>query len=284
EFSEIMADAAHLIEKLLKESGKTAADIQAIGMGTPGIPGIKEKTVIYASNFPKVRHGNLQDEMRKYFPGVNAFVENDANAAAYGEALAGAAKGVRDAVVVTLGTGVGGGVIIGGKISSHFNNVGSEIGHQVINFNGPACPCGRCGCFEAYASATALIRQTKEMMEAYPHSVMHDIVNHNYDNVNGKTAFDAAKQGDEAGLRVVKNYIEYLGIGIVNIINVFQPEAVVIGGGICKEGEYLLAPLREYVSRYIYTPDDVPTAKLTTAKLGNDAGIIGAAMLWKQQA
>lgn len=284
EFSEIMEDAAHLIEKLLEESGKTAADIQAIGMGSPGIPGIEEKSVIYACNFPKVRHGKLQDEMRKYFPGVNAYVENDANAAAYGEILAGAAKGMKDAVVVTLGTGVGGGVIIDGKICAGFNHAGSEIGHMVLNFNGPACACGRYGCFECYASATALINQTKEMIQAYPDSIIHEMIHHNPDNVNGKTAFDAAKQGDEAGMKIVKTYIEYLGVGVVNIINVFQPEAIVIGGGICKEGEYLLSRLEDYVNRFIYTPEEVPTTKLTTAKLGNDAGIIGAAMLWKQQA
>ncbi len=284
EFSEIMEDAAHLIEKLLDEAGLTGADIQAIGMGTPGIPGIEEKSVVYACNFPKVKHGKLQDEMRKYFPGVNAYVENDANAAAYGEILAGAAKGLKDAVVVTLGTGVGGGVIVDGKIYAGFNHCGSEIGHMVLNFNGPACNCGRKGCFEVYASATALINQTKEMIQSYPDSVIHEMIDHNPDKVNGKVPFDAAQQGDRAGEKIIKNYLEYLGVGLVNIINIFQPEAIVIGGGICKQGENLLAPLREYVKHYIYTPDEIPTTKLMTAQLGNDAGIIGAAMLWKQQA
>ncbi len=284
EFSEIMADAAALIQKLLDENGFAAADIKSIGMGTPGIPGIEEKSVVYACNFPKVHHGKLQDEMRKYFPGVTAYVENDANAAAYGEMLAGAAKGLKDAVVVTLGTGVGGGVIVDGKICAGFNHCGSEIGHMVLNFNGPSCACGRKGCFEVYASATALINQTKEMIQSYPDSIIHEMIDHNPDNINGKVPFDAAQQGDRAGEKVIKNYLEYLGVGLVNIINIFQPEAIVIGGGVCKQGENLLAPLREYVKRYIYTPDEIPTTKLMTAELGNDAGIIGAAMLWKQQA
>ena len=281
-FGEIMKDAADLINRLVAESGRTAAEIRAIGMGAPGVPDVEKKTVIYACNLPQVHHSSLKDEMAKYFPGVPVYVENDANAAAYGEILAGAAKGLANAVVVTLGTGVGGGVIIDNKIYAGFNHAGSEIGHMVLNFNGPKCGCGRSGCFEAYASATALIQQTKEMIQSYPDSVIHDMIDHNPDNINGKTAFDAAKQGDRAGEKIVSKYLEYLGIGVMNIVNMLQPEAIVIGGGICKEGEYLLAPLRKYVATYAYT-NEVPQTKLLAASLGNDAGIIGAAMLWKQQ-
>ncbi len=281
-FSDIMYDAAQLIRRLLQEAGKTEADIQSIGMGSPGIPDVEKKTIICASSFPQIHHSDAQAELQKYFPGVPVYVENDANAAAYGEILAGAAAGLANAVVVTLGTGVGGGVIIEKKIYAGFNHGGSELGHMVLNFNGPKCGCGRNGCFEVYASATALIQQTADMIQSYPDSIIHEMIGHDPSKINGKTAFDAAKQGDRAGQKTVAKYIEYLGVGVVNIINIFQPEAIVIGGGICKEGEYLLSRLNEFVQRYLYTTE-IPNAKLMTATLGNDAGIIGAAMLWKQQ-
>lgn len=280
EFSEIMKDAAGLIQRLLAEAGLTASDVEAIGMGSPGVPNVEEREIVYASTFPKMRHANAQTELQKYFPGIPVYVENDANAAAYGEILAGAAKDVGDAVVVTLGTGVGGGVIIDKKIYAGFNHCGSELGHMVLNFNGPHCDCGRDGCFEVYASATALIKQTAEMIEKYPESCIHQMIGGDSANINGKTAFDAAKQGDEAGKRIVENFITYLGVGLANVVNVFQPEVIVIGGGICKEGDYLLNPLRDYLKRFTYTTE-VPATQLKAAKLGNDAGIIGAAMLWK---
>lgn len=280
-FEEIISDAAQLIQELLLKVGKTAADIQYIGMGSPGIPDAENGIIVYASTFPHMAYSNAQAEFEKYFPGVKVYVENDANAAAYGEYLAGAAKGVDNAVMVTLGTGVGGGVIINQKIYSGFNNNGSELGHMVLNFNGPACSCGRNGCFEVYASATAIIKQTEETIQSYPDSVIHQMINHDPSKLNGKIPFDAARQGDRAGQRIVDKYIEYLGVGIANVVNLFQPEVIVIGGGICKEGDYLLKPLFAYVDSQKYS-DKVPQPKLVTAILGNDAGIIGAAMLWKQ--
>lgn len=281
-YDEIMYDAAQLINKLLAENGMTIADVQGIGLGAPGVPDVHKKVIVAASTFPQVNFSNVQEELYKYFPNVPVYVENDANAAAYGEILAGAAKHVSNAVVITLGTGIGGGVIIDNKIYAGFNHAGSEIGHIVINFNGPDCECGRKGCFELYASATALIKQTAEVIQSYPDSVIHDMIQHNPANINGKIPFDAAKQGDRAGQKIVSKFIEYLSVGIVNIINAFQPEVIVIGGGISNQGEYLLAPLREYVAPQLYT-DRIKMAELVTATLGNDAGIIGAAMLWKQQ-
>ncbi len=281
-FCEIMHDAAQLIKKLLAETGTSIQGIKSIGLGSPGTPDVEKKTIVVASTFPLINNDNAEAELHKYFPGIPVYVENDANAAAYGEVLAGATREVETAVVVTLGTGVGGGVIINKKIYAGFNHGGSELGHMVLDFNGPACECGRNGCFELYASATALIKQTAETIQEYPDSIIHEMIDRNPANINGKTAFDAAKKGDIAGEKIVSNFIAYLGIGIGNIINLFQPEVIVIGGGICKEGEYLLSPLNNYVRKYLYT-DKVPTAELRVASLGNDAGIIGAAMLWKQQ-
>ncbi len=282
-FSEIMKDAVGLIHALLQRNSMDTSQICAIGMGAPGVTDPDKRIIFKEVNFPAFKDENLEAELGKYFPGVPVYLENDANAAAYGEALCGAIQGVSDAVVVTLGTGVGGGIILNGKIYSGFNHAASELGHMVLNVSGPACACGRRGCFESYASATALIRQTKEKLEAYPDSMIHEMIDHNLDNINGKTAFDAAKQGDVAGTRIISDYIAYLSAGITNIINLLQPEAIVIGGGICKEGEYLLSRVRAHVERDAYSAEGVPATRILTAKLGNDAGIIGAAMLWKQQ-
>lgn len=280
-FEEIMKDMADLCRKVTEDAGYQMSDVVSIGIGSPGTPDVKEKKVVYANNLVHFVDVNLEKELQKYFPGMTVYVENDANAAAYGEIIAGAAKEFSTAVVVTLGTGVGGGVIIENKIYAGFNHAGSEVGHMVIIKDGVPCTCGRNGCFEVYASATALIRETAEMIEKYPDSVIHSMIDGNPENINGKTAFDAAAQNDEAGCEIIRQYVEYLGTGISNLINVFQPEAIVIGGGISKQGENLLVPLREYVKKNSYTRG-VPESKIMTAKLGNDAGIIGAAMLWRQ--
>ena len=208
------------------------------------------------------------------------YVENDANAAAFGEVLAGAGKGYSDVVVVTLGTGVGGGIIIGGKIYTGFNFCGAELGHTVIEFNGRQCGCGRKGCFEAYSSATALINMTREAMEADSGSKMWEICKGELDNVDGRTAFDGMRAGDAAAKGVVDMYIEYLGCGLTNIVNTFQPELLLIGGGICSEGETLTVPLNEIIRRDSYCIDEKQSTKLDVCRLGNDAGIIGAAFLY----
>ena len=183
-------------------------------------------------------------------------------------------------MVVTLGTGVGGGIIIDGKIYTGFNFCGAELGHTVIQYGGRQCGCGRRGCFEAYSSATALINMTKEAMEARPDSKMWEIAGGSLDNVDGKTAFDGWRAGDEAAVGVVNMYIEYLGCGLTNIVNTFQPEVLLIGGGICKEGENLTRPLEEFIKRECYCIDPSRSTRLDIAKLGNDAGIIGAAYLY----
>jgi glucokinase len=208
------------------------------------------------------------------------YLENDANAAALAEAKAGAGKGCSDLVMITLGTGVGGGVVIGGKLFSGFNYSGAELGHTVIEFGGKPCSCGRKGCFEAYCSATGLKNLTKEKLQETKDTVMWDMIKGNLENVSGRTAFDAAKQNDQAGLEVVDKYINYLACGITNMVNIFQPEVLCIGGGVCGEGDYLLIPLVKLVERdqYGFEHQNKP-CQIKIAELGNDAGIIGAAVL-----
>ncbi len=274
---EIAESIAEGVRLACADAGIYVSDVNSIGIGTPGVANRNTGVVLYSCNlgFNNFELGKVLGEKL----GTQIFVENDANAAAFGEVVNGAGKGYKNVVVVTLGTGVGGGIIIDGKIYTGFNFCGGELGHTVIEYNGRQCGCGRKGCFEAYSSATALINMTKEAMEANPDSEMWKIAG-SLENVDGKTAFDGMRAGDKAAVGVVDMYINYLGCGLVNIVNTFQPELLLIGGGICKEGENLTKPLNEYIERESYCIDPNRSTKLDIAKLGNDAGIIGAAYLY----
>lgn len=277
---EALADQMAKTVRLALEEAKVGLDaIDSIGVCSPGAVDSKTGTIIYANNLPFL-HTPLGSLVSQRLEGKPVYLENDANVAAYGEVVAGAAQGISDAIVITLGTGVGGGIIIDGKIYSGFNGFGAEMGHMVIQHGGRQCTCGRKGCIEAYASATGLINMTKEAMEENKDSKLWEIAP-TLDKVDGKTAFDAMRLGDEAGKKVVDTYIDYLGAGLANFINIFQPEVLLIGGGVCKEGETLLAPLREILKRETYGVEGMPATTLKICALGNDAGTIGAAMLWK---
>lgn len=277
EYPEILKDTAMLILKVVKDAGTDINNVKSIGFVSPGIPNIKEGIWIYANNV-KFNNTPIKDELQKYI-NLPVFLENDANAAALAESVIGGAKGVNHSITITLGTGIGGGIIIDGKAYSGFNNAGAELGHMVISMEGEECTCGRKGCWEAYASATALIRQTKTAAIANPDSKLNSIVGGNLDKIEAKTAFDAAQMGDEVALKVIDKYISYLSEGLANIINIFQPEILCIGGGISKQGEYLLKPLREKVFSKVYSSNSIPNCQIKVAQMGNDAGIVGAAML-----
>ena len=275
---EICSSIVELIWQVLTSAKVALNEVNAIGIGTPGVANRNSGIVLYSCNLD-FHNTNLREFIERKLD-KPVFVENDANAAAFGEVLAGAGKGFNDVVVVTLGTGVGGGIIIGGKIYTGFNFCGAELGHTVIQYGGRQCGCGRKGCFEAYSSATALINMTKEAMEEHKDSKMWELCGGSIDNVDGKTAFDGMRAGDQAAKGVVDMYIEYLGCGLTNIVNTFQPEMLLIGGGICKEGEALTKPLSEFIKHESYCIDAAKTTKLDVCKLGNDAGIIGAAYLY----
>ena len=274
---EILSDMAAAALEAIENAGLKPSDIESAGVGSPGSIDPDKGIVVYTNNigFKDVHLAEILKEKT----GIDFFVDNDANSAAYGEFLAGAGKGTKDFVMITLGTGVGGGVIIDGKIYTGFNYAGAELGHTVIQMNGEHCSCGRQGCWEAYASATALIRQTKSAMIRFPNSIMWQLVENDINKVNGLTAFDAMRQGDEAGKQVVDNYIYYLSVGVANNINIFQPEVFCIGGGISKEGDNLIAPLNKYYEGDNYGRSLKNKTVIKTAVLGNDAGIIGAAFL-----
>lgn len=275
---EIFDDIAMVCEEAIVKAKITKADIESVGMGTPGTVNA-DGVIEFANN---LGFNNVPAaEMLKERLGIDKiYLENDANCAALGEAYAGVGNGAKDFVAVTLGTGVGSGVIIDGKIVNGVNYAGGECGHMVIVVDGEQCSCGRKGCWEAYASATALIRQTKKAMEEYPDSYMHQIAEAE-GKVSGRTAFDAMRKGDIAGIKVVDQYIKYVSCGLINIVNALQPEIICVGGGICNEGETLMVPLRRYVQAERYSIHSKIQTKIVKAELGNDAGVIGAAILGK---
>ena len=208
------------------------------------------------------------------------YIDNDANCAAMAEAVAGAAKGAKDSVTITLGTGVGAGVIVDGKIYSGFNQAGSEFGHTVLVSGGIECPCGRKGCFEQYASASALARMTREAAEKNPDSLLNKVYEQQGE-WNAQIAFIAMRDGDETAKEVVDTYTSYLADGLANAINAFMPEVLVVGGGVCNEGDPLLIPMREKTMSRPYFGPGVKKTRIELAQMGNDAGIVGAAMMGK---
>ena len=273
-YQEIVKDMADLSFKLIEKAGISVSDIKAAGIGSPGSVDSKNGVVHYANNL-NFKNTPLRAELQKYI-NVPVAVENDANAAAFGEYKA---TGIESNcfVAITLGTGVGGGIVINGEIFRGFNGAAGEVGHTTLITDGILCSCGKKGCWEAYASVTALIRQTKVAIEKHPESLMVEIMKKNNNEVSGRTAFDAAKRGDSAAQQVVDQYVRYVADGITDMINIFQPEILVISGGISREGEYLVKPVREYVKANGYNKGALPMTKIQAATLLNDAGIVGAA-------
>lgn len=263
----------------LQKAGLSLAQMGGIGVGCPGTANGESGIVEYSNNL-----GWRDFDMRGYIEsrtGLSMSLGNDANVAALGEVCAGSAKGAQSAVIVTLGTGVGTGVVIGSKLLTGYNSAASELGHAVIQRGGRRCTCGRYGCLEAYASATGLILTTSEAVKVHPDSLLAAIAREQ-GSVDGRTAFTAMKQGDAAGKAVVNEYIDALACGVANIVNIFQPEIVSLGGGIAKEGEGLLAPLREKVYAEVFGGRGAKYTRIECCTLGYKAGIIGAAMLAKQ--
>ena len=277
----IIKDMAALAEKLIKDAKITLSDIAYVGIASPGIANCDTGMIEYANNLP-FRDFPIAEYFKKYLPVKAVYVANDANAAALGEHMAGAAKGSKTSVMITLGTGVGGGIVLDGKVYAGFNHAAGELGHIVIRQGGRLCSCGRRGCWEAYSSATALSAMTKEKVLECKAQLIPSLMIDEYEangRVSARTAFAAMKQGDAPGAEVVDKYITYLACGIANVINIFQPEILCIGGGVCNERDYLLKPLMEKVDHEQYTRANNKKTKVVIAELGNDAGIIGAACL-----
>ena len=271
---EISLDIKDVCLTLCEWQGITISEVEWIGIATPGI--VRNGVVIDAFNlgWTNEKFGEIVSRLT----GRPTFVANDANAAAYAEAKWGCGVGENSLIAVTLGTGIGGGIILDGKIWEGFNGFAAELGHMVIDVNGRQCTCGLRGCLEAYCSASALVHETKRMMRLYPDSLLWEVVNGDISKVDGRTAFTALAKGDSAAHHVIHDFVNYLAIGIANIINVFQPSVVCVGGGISGQGEELMRPLRERLKYTSFGTKDMRT-RVEAAVYRNDAGIIGAGLL-----
>ncbi len=264
-----------LSKMLLEKTALKNENIIGVGIGVPGIIDSANGEVVYHGNFGW-EHFMIAREVEALM-GLPVKIANDANVAVLGETKFGCGKEYKSTVMLTLGTGVGGGVIIDGKLFEGNRSAGTEMGHSVILAGGEPCGCGRRGCLEAYASASALIRDTKRAMQKNPDSKMWEVGS--LDNVTGKTPFDY-KDTDETAKAVVNHYIAMLGVGITNFANTLRPEAVILGGGVCAEGDNLIKPLRDYLDREIYAGARGPHVDIKVAILENSAGLLGAAALW----
>ncbi len=270
---------AEHVNALIKDCGIILNDICGIGMGCPGSVSSKTGVIEYLPNLGW-ENVPISQMLNEYFD-LPVMISNDANVATLAEAVYGCAKGVNTAVMFTLGTGVGGGIVIDGKLFEGGWSRGAELGHTTLFLDGEQCSCGRRGCIECYTSATALIKQTKNAMLINKESAMWDYVKGELDNVDGRTAFECSKQGDKTAIAVVDRYVSYLGESLLNMFNIFRPEAFVIGGGVSGQGDYLINKVKAYCEKFDYGYKDAPRTKILTATLGNDAGIIGAAALLK---
>ncbi len=269
-FCEAMAEAVRGVIKKADYKG----EIIAIGIGAPGVVDREKGFLVYSCNIP-YQNAPVGKYLTKEFD-VPVLVENDANSAALGEFYA--AEDARNFIFITLGTGVGGGIVIDGKLYTGSNGVGGELGHIVTHAGGRKCGCGRLGCWEAYASTSGLIKLTEENRDKIA-SIGKDEI------ITGKTVFDAAEKGDKEAIRVRDEWVKEVAIGLADVVNIFQPDEVVVGGAVSNQGEVILGPVREFVYKeeYTSTQPNVKKAKIINSRIGDDAGIIGAALLWKNK-
>ena len=269
---EVIRDMGDAVEEALRQAGLTAVDCASMGVGSPGACDPQTGVVKRAYNLNWFDVPVCRMLHQRF--GIPVRLGNDANCAALAEVVAGAAVGCQDMVLITLGTGVGSGIISRGKILSGLRGGAGEAGHMLLVLDGEPCTCGRRGCWEAYASATALIRQARQAAAEHPESLLAGA-----EEITGKTVFDAADRGDETANAVVDRFCDYMGAGVTNIVNALAPEVILIGGGISRQGERLLAPVRRYVEKNCFGGKDGAIPIIAAARLGNDAGIIGAAAL-----
>ncbi len=269
----IIDNLVTLSTALLKSANMSLSDITALGMGVPGMIDTEDGAVVKSGNLG-LRNFKIRKRVEERLS-LPVRVSNDANLAALGEMRYGFGGKYKNVVFITLGTGVGSGIIIDGKLYEGNRGAGAELGHVVVKMGGEPCTCGRRGCIEAYASATALIRETKKAMQSHPDSKLWELGS--LDAVDGKSAFDYAPS-DIYAREVVESYIEVLSSAITNIANLLRPEAIIIGGGVSAQGDGLINPIKEYLAKEVFAGgENSPSVEILVAKLGNDAGCLGAA-------
>ena len=273
---------ASLVQELAHTVNLSVSDVASVGVGVPGTVEIRSGSINYTCNLP-LRNVPLRKLFHRYLS-IPLYIENDANCAALAEFLVGAGRDSKRFVTITLGTGVGAGIVHNGKIYHGANGMAGEVGHMVIQRGGLPCPCGRHGCWEQYASATALKRMTAAALAAHPHSILAQVMAENEGRVSGQSAFIAARRGDPVGQQICDEYVDYLACGVVNVVNIFQPDTLAIGGGVSNEAEeQLLLPVQQRVARESIPCGRDRRTRIVKAELGNRAGIIGAALLGKNK-
>lgn len=275
-YHQIISDMAALIQKLLNETKMEIGDIASIGIGMPGTAD-PNGVVYYATNLKWV-NVPLREKLHEYFPQIEIFVDNDANVTALAEYHFGAMKGVRSGIMITLGTGVGGGIILDGKLHQGAFHSGGEIGHVIVGDNFYECTCGNSGCLETFCSATAMIKYAQKLIYDGKSSLIREVVQGDIERITAKTIFDAYQQKDEVALLVIDRFVKYLGIGLAGLVNLLDPEVFVIGGGVASAFDLFIEELQRAVKRHVIFKE-VPLARIVPAQFKNDAGIIGAAML-----
>ena len=275
-YEDIIADMGRCMLDVMARGGFEEKDIASIGVGIPGVADEKTGHVIFCTNLGW-SDVPLRTELQKYLS-KPVYIDNDATVAGFAESICGVSAGCHSSVFMTLGTGVGGGIVIGGRPYSGAHGIGSEIGHMIIKMDGEPCTCGNKGCFERYASATAIIREAKRAVEKHPESAILARCGGNPEKINAKIVIDCAKEGDATAKQVFDDYVKALAHGIVSIFNMLDPEVIVLGGGVSMAGEYLLDAVRTAVKPLVFFKT-LPYPSIQLARLGADAGIIGAALL-----
>ena len=279
-FEDIAADMAELCRRVVRESGHEMADIAAVGVGIPGEQDPKSGLVAFCNNLGWV-NVPLMQRLREAL-GLGVYVDNDANVAALAESAFGASRDVKSSILVTLGTGVGGGIVENRRVRTGAHGVGGEIGHMVVVVDGEKCNCGHRGCWEKYASATAIIRMGRALMEEKPDCALARQLGGDAAQLNAKAVLDLAKAGDADCMGIFETYVKYLCVGLANLINIYDPDMIVLGGGVAYAGDFLLDAVRAALGDYVYCPA-LSWARVELARMGNDAGIIGAAMLGRAE-
>ena len=274
----IIKDMVDLTKKLIDSCGITIKDILHIGIGVPGIANNETGVVVKAVNISFL-DVPIREKMQKYF-NVPIYLANDANCAALAESLFGETKGVKNSLTVTIGTGIGGGIIINNELYEGSNFAGGELGHISLIMDGKQCSCGRKGCFEVYASATALKNQAMEVVSKNKNTTIYNKVSGDINRVEARVVFECAKRKDKVAEEIIDKYIKYLSAGLITLINIFQPDVIAIGGGVSNAGEYFLNKVKNTIKNSNEMARELEKRTvIKLAKLGNDAGIIGAAFL-----
>lgn len=276
---EITRDMAEVTKKAVAKAGCTLNDMSSWGIGMPSYVNPKTNLLVHANNFGW-KNVPVYEYLDKHIS-LPTYIANDANCAAYGEVLAGAASKYTDAIMLTLGTGVGGGIVLDKKIYSGYDNMGAELGHTKLMYDGVQCTCGQKGCLESYCSSTALIREAKEAVEQHPDSLIMEYCGQKKENIDGEIVFEAAKNGDKTAGEIIDTYICRLAAGISTFITIFRPEVIILGGGMAHAGDFLLEPLNKRLFTSTFAAEEIGIPRVIRAELGNDAGIIGAAFLEK---